>query len=229
VAPYQYSLDGIVFQTSPVFSGLPAGTHSLIILDAVDCEWDTTIIINDGIELMLNVGPDLELDFGDMADLHATIVPPGIIDSLIWDPSDALSCNNCLDPVLTALYQHNFVVTATAYAGNCVDTDDLLVIVDSEFDIFVPNVFSPNNDNINDFVTAFGGNEVVQILEFEIFDRWGELIFRNQFFPLNEPELGWDGKFKGELMNPGVFVYKLKVELIDGSELILSGDITLVR
>jgi gliding motility-associated-like protein len=190
VPPFMYSMDGILFQSSPTFNGLVAGTYSIVIRDNVNCEWDTTIIVNEGIELTLDIGPDLELDFGDMAELSATVLPPGVVDSIVW--------------------------TAIAYAGTCVAEDELLVIVDTEFNIFVPNIFSPNLDNINDFVTAFADEEVVEIVDFEIFDRWGEKVFKKQHFPLNQPQLGWDGRFKGEPMNPGVFVYKLTVLLIDG-------------
>ena len=230
VPPFMYSVDGMPFQSSPVIGGLAAGEHTLVITDNVNCQWDTTIVINEGVEFTIDIGPDLELDFGDMTELDATIMPPGIlIDSIVWMPVDALSCTNCFNPILTAIFQHDFVVTATAHAGTCVADDSLLVIVDASIDIFVPNVFSPNYDNINDYVTAFADDEVVEILDFKIFDRWGELIFRNQNFPPNVPELGWDGKFKGEFMNPGVFVYVLTVELIDGSELTLGGDVTLMR
>jgi gliding motility-associated-like protein len=229
VPPFEYSLDGILFQSSPIFGNLVAGTYSLVIRDAVDCEWDTTIVIQDGPLLTLDIGPDLELEFGESTNLFAIVLPPGIMDSIVWSPLAALSCNYCLDPTLTAIYTNNFTVTATAYAGNCIAIDQLLVSVDSDFEIFVPNVFSPNNDNINDFVSAFGGKAVKRIVEFEIFDRWGELIFHKGDFPLNIPTLGWDGTFKNKLMNPGVFVYKLQVELINGELRYQTGDITLVR
>jgi gliding motility-associated-like protein len=227
--PFEYSLDGIIFQTSPIFSNLSAGTYSLVIRDAVDCEWDTTIVIQDGPILTLDIGPDLELEFGESTDLFAIVLPPGILDSIVWSPLEALSCNYCLDPTLTAIYTNNFTVMATAYAGNCIAVDQLLVSVDSDFEIFVPNVFSPNIDYVNDYVTVFGGKAIKRVVEFEIFDRWGELVFRNTNFPLNMLDEGWDGTFKNKPMNPGVFVYKVQVELINNELRYQTGDITLIR
>ncbi|HLF64964.1 MAG TPA: gliding motility-associated C-terminal domain-containing protein [Saprospiraceae bacterium] len=227
--PYLYSLDGILFQISPVFNGLVAGTYSVIVRDSFNCEWETIVTLNEGPGLSLDIGPDLELVFGDSAQLFAVIVPPGIIDSITWSPADVLSCTHCLNPWFIPLSANSIVISATVYAGNCSTIDYLVVHVEEDFTLFVPNVFSPNLDNINDFVTVFSNDELARVLEFEIFDRWGEKVFRGTDFLVNEPVLGWDGRFKGQFMNPAVFVYVAKVQFRNGSIRIVSGDITLVR
>jgi gliding motility-associated-like protein len=144
-------------------------------------------------------------------------------------PVDVLSCVTCFDPVLTPITATSFVVSATVYAGNCIATDELVVHVDEDFTLFVPNVFSPNDDNINDFVSVFSDDVTARVLEFEIFDRWGEKVFRGTDFAVNEPVLGWDGHFKGKIMNPAVFVYVAKVQFRNGTVRTVSGDITLIR
>ena len=111
----------------------------------------------------------------------------------------------------------------------CEAMDALNLSVDKNFDIYVPNVFSPNGDDINDLVTVYAGDQVRRIVEFEIFDRWGEKVFSNLDFYPNVEEEGWDGRFRNQMMQPAVFVYWVRVELIDGSKHIISGDITLVR
>jgi hypothetical protein len=45
----------------------------------------------------------------------------------------------------------------------------------------------------------------------------------------NDPLLGWDGSFRGKKMNPAVFAYIAKVELINGAIVRRKGDITLLR
>jgi gliding motility-associated-like protein len=121
------------------------------------------------------------------------------------------------------------VISATVYSGSCFAIDYLVIHADEEFTLFVPNVFSPNQDGDNDFVTVFSNDKLAQILEFEIFDRWGEKVFRGYDFPVNQPVLGWDGKFRGEFMNPAVFVYVAKVQFYNGTIDVISGDITLLR
>ena len=95
-------------------------------------------------------------------------------------------------------------------------------------DIFIPNVFSPNNDNVNDvFTVSYGADLNVTGMEGSIFDRWGNLVYQSSTNPFS-----WDGRFAGDEMQPGVFVYMLKIVfLADGVErqMALTGDITLLR
>jgi len=88
--------------------------------------------------------------------------------------------------------------------------------------VYVPNAFSPNGNNVNDMMYVRGLN-LMQI-DFKIFDRWGELVFET-----NDQSVGWDGTFKGEKLDPDVYVYHLKVICFDGQENLIKGNITLMR
>ncbi len=57
----------------------------------------------------------------------------------------------------------------------------------------------------------------------------GNQVFENQDFKPNDEAAGWHGNFRGEPMNPAVFVWWATVELVDGQRVFLSGDVTLVR
>ena len=63
----------------------------------------------------------------------------------------------------------------------------------------------------------------------QIFDRWGALIFETQDIPSKQPELGWDGRFNGKMMDTGVYVYRAVLGFPDGSEQQIAGDVTLIR
>lgn len=95
--------------------------------------------------------------------------------------------------------------------------------------IFIPNVFSPNDDGINDVFFIQSNEEVALVYTFRIFDRWGSLMFEDFEFQANDPEHGWDGTLKGEDMNPGVFTYVAEVLTSRGDTRLISGDVTLVR
>ncbi|HLV41591.1 MAG TPA: gliding motility-associated C-terminal domain-containing protein, partial [Brumimicrobium sp.] len=88
--------------------------------------------------------------------------------------------------------------------------------------VYVANAFSPNGDGNNDFIPVRG--ECVNNLSFKIFNRWGNLVFETN--KLND---GWDGYYKGELQNSGIYVYVLKATLENGETVNESGDITLLR
>ncbi len=62
-----------------------------------------------------------------------------------------------------------------------------------------------------------------------VFNRWGELIWRGENLTPNEETQGWDGTFRNKPLNPAVFAYYGIIEFVDGSREIVEGDITLVR
>jgi len=69
--------------------------------------------------------------------------------------------------------------------------------------------------------------EAIEI--FQIFDRWGEKLFEATDFAPNDPAVQWAGRFKGKDVEGGVYVYYAVVRFIDGEELILKGDVTVLR
>ncbi|HLF65952.1 MAG TPA: gliding motility-associated C-terminal domain-containing protein [Saprospiraceae bacterium] len=97
-------------------------------------------------------------------------------------------------------------------------------------EIFVPNVFSPNDDGVNDELYIYANPvSVSRIHLFRLYDRWGELIAERHDFLPNSPVYGWDGTLSGKRLQPGVFVWTAEVEYSDGLTELLIGDITLVR
>ncbi len=93
---------------------------------------------------------------------------------------------------------------------------------------YVPNIFSPNGDGINDvFLLGTRENLEIQSLDITIFDRWGNMAYSS-----NDKAFSWDGRFKNELLMPGVYAYVLNLEFITNNKLhhqTISGDITLIR
>lgn len=227
--PYTYSLDGIIFQLSPEFIELPPGDYAVIVADSAGCLLQMSAHIPEPPMIDVFVGADTILEIGQYLQLSPEITSSIPVDSIVWDPEENLSCAMCTGPVFHAGFADTFQISATVYAGGCVATDALLIFVPEVFELFVPNVFSPNNDGINDFVTVFSNDMDALVLEFEIFDRWGELIFKNTGFRVNQLSEGWDGTFRGKAMNPGVFVCVVKVLLSNQSTQVISADVTLVR
>jgi gliding motility-associated-like protein len=109
------------------------------------------------------------------------------------------------------------------------DEDQLTLFLESENDVFVPNIFSPDGDGVNDELIVFGGSGVESISSFIIYDRWGNVIFVAKDFHPNDEGSSWDGRFKDERLNPGVFAYRLIVRLKDGTSESRFGDITSIR
>lgn len=89
-------------------------------------------------------------------------------------------------------------------------------------DVFVPNIFSPNNDNENDLLFVFGN--CLKEMYFTVYDRWGERLFET-----TDQNKGWDGKYRNKEAGTGAYVYYLKGTLTDDTPVFLKGTATLVR
>ncbi len=107
-------------------------------------------------------------------------------------------------------------------ASGCITLDTITVKIDYSNTLFIPNIFSPNNDSYNDILYVRG--TALKEIEFTIYDRWGEKVFFS-----DSQDKGWDGTYKGEKLNPGVFVYFLVAKTFDNRIIEKKGNVTLIK
>ena len=224
--PYSYAINQGDFQVNNSFSFLGANTYSITIQDANFCEWETTIEVPTPPEFSLNLGEDITISLGDEAQLM--VLPNYNLSEFQWRPDSTLPCIDCLDPIVSPLFQTTYLATAVSEEG-CFTEDFLTVYVKKERNIFIPNAFSPNEDGQNDVFKIFGGSDVKQVNSFIIFNRWGEMLYEASDFNLLDDKIGWDGWLKGRKAAQGVYVYVAEIEFVDGWTEIYRGDLTLVR
>jgi gliding motility-associated-like protein len=177
------------------------------------------------------LGADLLIELGQTATIIAQYtVPASQLDTMIWTPADQLPCPQMPCDVQEFSPTQQTVVTLTIIDENGCTADDLLtVFVEKDNPIYVPSGFSPNGDGTNDVFMIFSGPEVQKINSFLVFDRWGEAVFEYFDFVPNNPAYGWDGRWRGQIMNPAVFAWFAEVEFKDGTVELFKGDVTLVR
>ena len=94
--------------------------------------------------------------------------------------------------------------------------------------VFIPNVFTPNGDQVNDEFRVYTKWESDIILNLSIYDRWGELMFSFEGQG-KQQDITWDGRFNDSNLDPAVFVYKVELLHRSGKTAFYSGDVTLVR
>ncbi len=111
---------------------------------------------------------------------------------------------------------------ATVTEHGCYDSSVVCVEIIPEFTFYIPNAFTPNGTQTNEIFYGYGTN----IIEFEmmIFNRWGERIFVS-----NSLSQGWDGKYKDEVVQEDVYVYKVNLTDVFGKDHEYHGTVTLVR
>ena len=98
--------------------------------------------------------------------------------------------------------------------------DSTIILYLAYTNVYIPNVFSPNGDHMNDYFEVYAASAAYQEVEMQIFDRWGNLVFEGQ---------RWDGTHRSEVVSPGVFVYVIRFQNADGNVSIRSGSVTVIR
>ncbi len=138
-----------------------------------------------------------------------------------WLESGALSCDTCANPIVLPNEGISpFHLTLTDEVGCRWDYE---ILANYICNTYLPNVFSPNGDGINDEFIRFSSGCPPQQFELHVFDRWGEEVFYT-----DNTKQGWDGNFRGEPVTQGVYAYLLIVEEY-GEKKQFAGEVILVR
>lgn len=221
--PLQYSLDGVFYAAESEFSDLPAGIHTIYLLDEAECQTAVEVIVpgsepltidevrldlvecgkqNGGLEVQASGGSGgryFAINHGN-PQRHNQFggLPEGLYQIHVWDET------GCADS------------TSRVLENDCV---------------FIPNVFSPNNDGVNDlFQLSAKDNADFSILRYEVFDRWG-----NQVYGLPEGQhffdgvSWWNGTVRGKEAAPGVYTYYIEINTGDHALLMRQGTVTIIR
>ncbi|MBP6184837.1 MAG: gliding motility-associated C-terminal domain-containing protein [Saprospiraceae bacterium] len=232
LAPYTYSINGGNIQSDPVFDDLSPGIYTVEVKDDRGCiRTYSGIIIQSGQTVQVDIGPDQTTVLGVIIDL--SVQANALLDQIQWSASDPLVCATCPTTKLGPITVSQTVTVQVLTVEGCPGNDALqltLQSVEPELkDLFIPNSFSPNGDGINDLFTIYGNASISFVRNLAIYDRWGNSLYFREDLNINDPSQGWDGLFRGRMMDPGVYVYFFEVVFTDSSVRIFKGDVTLVR
>ncbi len=145
-----------------------------------------------------------------------------------WVPAATLSCSDCPQPVTTTKFNKLFTVSVIDSNGCRNNSKVQVIVVCPNANVFIPNTFSPNGDGSNDVLYVRGkGLERVKTLR--IFNRWGEVVFEQNNFPVNDSSYGWNGKYKGGAPHPDVYVYQVEVFCENSDIIRFEGNVALIQ
>ena len=166
---------------------------------------------------------------GDTAILNAAInIPFDSLAGITWSGLNNPDCPNCLTQPVAPIVTTTYSVSITNHAG-CMNDDSLTLFLEYGYKVYIPNIFSPNGDGINDLFMISGGPEIKEISTLAIYDRWGNEVYLANDFQPNDAAIAWDGKLDGDYLNPGVYAYRAIIIFKDGNSVVRYGDITLIR
>jgi gliding motility-associated-like protein len=228
--PFSFSLNDQFYTDQNAFLFLEPAMYQVLVKDVNGCAYDTTITVNRYPTFDLTLGIDeILVNLGDSLTLQASSdIDPARLANITWLLPDSVSCADCFSQVILPTDNRYYYINITALDG-CTRRDTVFVRVADPGGLFVPNAFTPDGDGLNDFAEVFTGNNIDHISSFEVFDRWGNNVF--SAFDLSPGDLNgrWNGTYKGQELNPGVYIYLLKAIDIRGSVKLKAGDITLIR
>ena len=144
----------------------------------------------------------------------------------VWNVSNTVSVNSVnltFDTPKIGYYE--ITLTAKSVKG-CAASITKTVEVKNEFNVYLPNTFTPNEDGLNDYFKPVFSDYGIssECYRLEVYDRWGQLLFTT--FDINK---GWDGKVKGEVCKDGVYVYKIRFCDIEKTMYNQIGHVTLLK
>lgn len=202
-------------ETSQSITVGKAGIYSVEVDDGV-CKKDDSKSISILLQPTLTTTPDTTICKDAAAVLHATSTE----GALTWfDGSNGSS--------VTVSEEGNYSVSASNTCGEV--KKSILLRVKNCDDFFIPNVFSPNYDGINDYFGPTPSEAIKLIERLAVFDRWGALMFEVNNITADQETSMWDGTYRGREVNPGVYAYLIRLRMSDGSVRTLKGSVTLVR
>lgn len=207
-------------------SNLEPGNYFVFIKDSNGCLTDSIrFIFNNPAKLELELGQSFNVNKGTLIQLN--LQSNKKLSNVVWSPTSLINCNNCLSVQFKA-DEDNWIYVQGIDDRGCTEIDSIFVKIKKSTSVYAPNSFSPNGDNVNDYFYIHGDASSI-VIELNIFDRWGNLLFASRDHEVNSPQFGWNGTFKSQKMNPGVYVYFAKIRTIDQEVLTLKGDINLLR
>jgi gliding motility-associated-like protein len=98
---------------------------------------------------------------------------------------------------------YGWYVVEITNSFSCSTRDSVNVTEDCPSTFFAPNTFTPDGDGMNDVFIPVGKN--IATMELLIFDRWGNLLFESR-----DPSIGWDGRYRGEIVKNDIYVWKAR-------------------
>lgn len=213
VFPYIYS-------HGPQLNNVPAGNYNFTITDANGCLLPILVTINEPAAINISGQNEYFLYCGEDIVLNVDVSGGSGGFTYNWSNPLYLDCPTCEDPIASPDKSTVFTVEAIDNRG-CNQFYSISTEVDCN--IFVPNAFTPNLDELNPVFNVHVTN--VRGFEMSIYDRWGEEIFYS-----TDKDYGWDGNLTSGIKAPvGVYVYSIFIIMPNGKEINLRGMVNLLR
>jgi len=202
------------------------------VFDSEGCKSESEILITQPEQVVVDLGGEVVVDLGDTKTIH--LKTNTNVLNVLWEIDTTQIgyryLNNQHSELEIEAYTNSIITATITDVNGCQATGDLNVLVNTFRNVYIPNIFTPDGDGVNDNFYITIGKGIERINYFKIFNRWGQLMHEETDMAPTSGDIGsWDGTFKGRKVNPGAYVYLIEVEFLDGRTILYRGSITVVR
>lgn len=220
--PYQFYVNDNLADRS--VNQLPQDDYTITVVDRYGCRNESPVVLTDPELFVIQTIENQSVLLGD--EIQVTTISNYPLNTVTWNNGAGLSCTNCENPLLIPYDNGEYVITATNMDG-CIARDSFNVMVDKQALFFIPNIFTPNDDGLNDVFFMSSYKSSVQVIDdFYVYDRWGNIAYEAHEISGNDLNVGWNPDRNA---TDGVYTYVIRTTLIDGSVHHLTGNLTLIR
>ena len=221
-----FSLDGSGFSQQKLYAGLAASAYTLYAQDVYGCVDTLAVAVETPPELQLSLPADTTLLLGESVLLQTQLFGFDPV-RYAWSDTSYLSCLDCPNPLAKPLNSIRYFLTVTDKNG-CTASDDITLRIQRLLQVYVPNAIAPEH-SLNSRLEINYGPAIQKVHYFRVFDRWGTQLHENTNTLPDDTASAWDGTYRGKKVLPGVYIWQLEVELVDGTVERYQGDVTVVR
>lgn len=228
VPPYIAGIDQGGLTSTVEFSNLVAADYSIQVQDANGCLEEAILTLDPALIPEIQLDSLIVVNLGDLVEMSPVLDLEGIA-SYAWVFDNDLDCTTCFDNEALPLFSTSYTFTAISEDG-CEEEKTVLIRVLKNRDLFAPNIMNTSSANFeNRYFTIYGSNQVLEVEELKIYDRWGNQVFVNRNFPAGVEEEGWKGMYKQRPAMEGVYSWIAHVVFLDNEVKQINGSFTLLR
>ena len=202
------------------------GVNSIYIEDKYGCQFTADFDIYTPFPIHVDAGKDTLIQRGETYILQPAY--SSNVTNLSWESAGDLSCSDCDNPMVNPTVSTVYHITVYDQNG-CASEDNVEVRVRFDKGYTAPNIMHTNSALNNAFTLYSKYKSIGLINDLSIYDRWGNMVFKQNEFMPDDPKLGWNGMYHGVPVVQGVYVWYANVTYVDGSEETVAGDITVIR
>jgi hypothetical protein len=224
-APYQIIYSNKI--QNNLIENLNKGSANIILKDKFGCSDTFLNEIKEPEEFTLFNFSDTTLILGDEINLEAK--GNQTIGKVSWSPSVYFRCNTCNKTEAVISKNDRLTLNAETSKG-CKDSTSFNVIVNRDKTYFISNALKLNSGTNEKMVLYSYKSAIKEITTFNVYDRYGNLVHSTKNEPfIDNPSIIWNGFYRDNLANPGVYIYTIELKLIDGDSIKYNGDITVLK